>query len=438
MIYDIIVLGGGIAGLNTVYEISKRFPLKTVLLVEKESNLGGKVYTYSDKHMTVEAGAGRFSKTHHLVFKLIHELGLGSKISENTGSAVYSPIGKGIKESLFDAPMDLTNTGVFDAYLTSGLDLLLGSSKLPNAGLIAKVVLASQTENPETLRNTTFLEYCSKILSASQVQYIEDSFGYYSELVVMNAHDCINVIMSLSPWNKFYGLKGGLSQIIDGMSKIIRKNKNIRILLNREVRKIATNNGGIIEVITNNDTFLGKKCVCALPVRVLESIAFFKPLRPILKKIKSPPLCRIYSKFDSVWFRGMPKMTTNNNLRMIIPINERAGVIMTSYSDNKYAEFWHRLYKKSGVKGVDTEIARLMKQTIGIDIPKPVETRVFYWESGVGYWGLGINSKLASRQLVQPFDEIPVYICGEPFSDESQQWMEGALETSWRVLDRIL
>lgn len=438
MIYDIIVLGGGIAGLNTVYEISKRFPLKTVLLVEKESNLGGKVYTYSDKHMTVEAGAGRFSKTHHLVFKLIHELGLGSKISENTGSAVYAPINKSIKESLFDAPMDLTNAGVFDAYLTSGLDLLLGSSKLPNAGLIAKVVLASQTESPETLRNTTFLEYCSKILSKDQVQYIADSFGYYSELVVMNAHDCINVIMSLSPWNKFYGLKGGLSQIIDGMSKMIRKNKNVRILLNREVRKIATNNGGIIEVITNGDTFLGKKCVCALPVRVLESLAFFKPLRPILKKIKSPPLCRIYSKFDSAWFRGMPKMTTNNNLRMIIPINEREGVIMTSYSDNKYAEFWHRLYKKSGVKGVDTEIARLMKQTLGIDIPKPVETRLFYWESGVGYWGLGINSKLVSRQLVQPFDEIPVYICGETFSDESQQWMEGALETSWRVLDRIL
>jgi len=438
MIYDIIVLGGGIAGLNTVYEISKRFPLKTVLLVEKESNLGGKVYTYSDKHMTVEAGAGRFSKTHHLVFKLIHELGLGSKISEHTGSAVYAPINKGIQESLFDAPMDLTNASVFDAHLTSGLDLLLGSSKLPNAGLIAKVILASKSESPDTLRNITFLEYCSKILSESQVQYIADSFGYYSELVVMNAHDCINVIMSLSPWNKFYGLKGGLSQIIDGMSKMIRKNKNIKILLNREVRKIVTNTGGIIEVITNDNSFLGKKCVCALPVRVLESIAFFKPLRPILKKIKSPPLCRIYSKFDSVWFRGMPKMTTNNNLRMIIPINERAGVIMTSYSDNKYAEFWHRLYKKSGVKGVDTEIARLMKQTIGIDIPKPVETRVFYWESGVGYWGLGINSKLVSRQLVQPFDEIPVYICGETFSDESQQWMEGALETSWRVLDRIL
>jgi hypothetical protein len=444
MIYDIIVLGGGIAGLNTVYEISKRFPAKTVLLVEKESNLGGKIYTYSDKHMTVEAGAGRFSKTHHLLFKLIHEVGLGSKIREITGSAVYAPVNKGIKESLFDAPIDLTNASVFDAYLTSGLDVLLGSSKLPNAGLIAKVILASKSESPDTLRNITFLEYSTRILSESQVQYIVDSFGYYSELVVMNAHDCINVIMSLSPWNKFYGLRGGLSQLVDGISKIIRKNKNVRVLLNREVERIDLDSSdGIIEVITNKSSYRGKKCVCALPVRALESLRFFKPLAPILKKIKSPPLCRIYSKFSpdtdgKVWFKGLPKLTTNNNLRMVIPIDESAGVIMISYSDNKFADFWHSLYKKKGVSGVDQEIARLMKQTTGIDIPKPIETRVFYWDSGVGYWGLGLNSNAVARRLVQPFDNVPVYICGEPFSAESQQWMEGALETSWRVLDRIL
>jgi hypothetical protein len=447
MIYDIIVLGGGIAGLNTVYEISKRFPSKTVLLVEKTGNLGGKVETYSDKYMTVEAGAGRFSKTHHLVFKLIHELGLGSKITEITGSAVYAPVDKslpdrkGFQDSLFDAPMDLTNASVFDAYFTSGLDAVLGSSKLPNAGLIAKVILASKSESPETLRNTTFLEYCSKILSESQVQYIVDSFGYYSELVVMNAHDCIQVIMSLSPWNKFYGLRGGLSQLIDGISKRIRKNKNVRVLLDHEVKKIGYLDGLCI-VDCDRGRHIGKKCVCALPVRVLESIGFFKPLSPILKRIKSPPLCRIYSKFSpgvdgKVWFDGLPKLTTNNNLRMVIPIDKSSGLIMVSYSDNKFADFWQKLYKKKGVAGVDAEIARLMKQTTGLDIPKPIETRVFYWDSGVGYWGLGVNSDSVARRLVQPFDDVPVYICGEPFSAESQQWMEGALETSWRVLDRI-
>jgi hypothetical protein len=123
---------------------------------------------------------------------------------------------------------------------------------------------------------------------------------------------------------------------------------------------------------------------------------------------------------------------------MVIPIDESAGVIMISYSDNKFADFWHNLYKKKGVSVVDQEIARLIKQTTGIDIPNPIETRVFYWDSGVGYWGLGLNSNLIAERLVQPFDKIPVYICGEPFSAESQQWMEGALETSWRVLDRIL
>jgi len=36
--------------------------------------------------------------------------------------------------------------------------------------------------------------------------------------------------------------------------------------------------------------------------------------------------------------KGMPKLTTNNNLRMIIPISEKNGVIMISYTDNKFAK----------------------------------------------------------------------------------------------------
>ena len=40
MIYDIVVIGGGIVGLSATYQIKKDFPEKNILLLEKEEAIG--------------------------------------------------------------------------------------------------------------------------------------------------------------------------------------------------------------------------------------------------------------------------------------------------------------------------------------------------------------------------------------------------------------
>jgi monoamine oxidase len=119
---------------------------------------------------------------------------------------------------------------------------------------------------------------------------------------------------------------------------------------------------------------------------------------------------------------------------MVIPMSEKDGVIMISYSDNKYADGWNRLYESEGISGVNRELARLMKKSVGIDIPAPLSTQVFYWPCGVGYWGVGSDSSQFPLQLDSG---VPLYLCGEHYSGEYQQWMEGALETAKRVVEQI-
>jgi hypothetical protein len=138
-----------------------------------------------------------------------------------------------------------------------------------------------------------------------------------------------------------------------------------------------------------------------------------------------------------VWFKGLTKFSTNNYLRMVIPISEKTGVIMISYTDNIFADFWNRLYKDKGIVAVNKELIRLMKLSTGIDIPMPLETHVFYWKCGVGYWGVGADSLKITEELIQPFSDKPLFICGEHYSNYGQQWMEGALETGARVLDKV-
>jgi monoamine oxidase len=56
-----------------------------------------------------------------------------------------------------------------------------------------------------------------------------------------------------------------------------------------------------------------------------------------------------------------------------------------------------------------------------------------YWELGTGFWLKDKDSTILSKKILKPYNNIPLYICGENYS-ESQGWMEGALETSEKII----
>ena len=414
-IYDIIILGGGIAGLYSAYRLSKRSPTSKILILEKENVLGGRVKTYKDKLMQVEAGAGRFHSGHTLYIALLKELGLAGNMMK---------IGK---DNIF-----------YDVRTKIPIDN-------PNAPLIKRLIANFDKVPPETMRTMTVLDYATHILTQEEIMVLKETFGYYTELVTMNAHDCLSLLKDhLYGDHTFYVLKGGMNQVIDKLEEILLKNRGINILLKHSVADIRILEGGNYTVSCHRRKLVcvGKKVISALPKQVLEKIPFFKPIHNVLKhSIFCGPLCRIYSAFPvgddgESWFAGLNKFTTNNNLRIVIPI--RGGVIMTSYTDNKYAKFWKNLYENGGVEATNKELLRLMEESTGIkNIPKPIETNIFYWDCGVGYWTVGTDSKEISDKIIQPMAGDNVFICGDHFSEKNQQWIEGALDTSERVMLKI-
>jgi len=417
MFYDIIIIGGGISGLYTAYKISKsaKYAHSRIALLEKEEYLGGRVFTYHDKYMDVEAGAGRFNNKHKLLLNLLIELNLEGKIQNTTGKSYY-------------APSDYTNS-IYEN---------------ENYNIIDRIIKLGKSEKREVLQNLSFTEYSSRFLSTQEVEYIQQSFGYYSELVVMNAYDSIRLLEDMRPSNKFHSLEGGFSQIIEKLVEQLNKNKNITIFVKKEVISFK-HSDGIFEITTDNQMkYTCNKIICTLPSNAMKKIklrAGFpmkqkNTFRESLDKIYCGSLCRIYSNFDNIWFKGLSKTTTNNNLRIIIPYNEKKGTIMISYSDNKYADYWNHLYHKKGIEHVNRELQRYIHQSLGISIPKPKHTKIFYWKCGVGYWKIGANSAEISRYIIHPFSDIDFFVCGENYS-ENQQWMESALETSNHVLSLL-
>lgn len=396
-----MILGGGIAGLYAAHQLLKHNPDQKLIIVEQKNRLGGRIHTYIDKNMTVEIGASRFSSKHTLLLKLLDEFHLSKKIE---------PI-----ESSFE----VAEPSPYN------LKFVLG-----------KIIAFSKIDLIHDLTKLSFLNYAKLVVSKEEVQYIEDSFGYYTELVVMNAKNSIELLLQLN--DEFYSLKGGLTQLIDRLEDRLRLYPNLEIHYEEEVvsiqpinnQLIKTNNHYIIK--TNKTTYTTPFCICTLPSNALKKIDFFRQIDSFLNQITTSPLCRIYCNFDTKWFKHLPKMTTKSPLRMIIPYSKNTVVF---YSDNKYANYWQDIYEKHGVHGVNKAIKYYVKEVLNIDI-KPIHTKVFYWPHGVGYWTIQSDKEFTSTFLQHPFPHF--YMCGEHYSASFHQWMEGALETSQQVVDKLI
>jgi monoamine oxidase len=460
--YDIIILGGGIAGIYTLYQLIKNplFSQKRILLLEKTERLGGRIYSTNPyknhPEDVIEAGAGRFSQNHILLNELIKELNLETKKEKTSSESKYFPINRE-KNTYKDFAKTMLPSIPNENILQPFKDIVL-YDKPKITELLLKVIAYSKLEDPDYLRTISFSKYAEEILTMEEIKQIQDSFGYYSELVIMNTYDAIQLMENLNPENDFYILKGGLSQINERMIDFVIKTKKKipnPFKLHQKVMNIHplfSQNKEKYEIQTQNKKYITEKIICALPKNILEKISFFKPIHSIISKIKCAPLCRIYSRFSSlqnkIWFENLPKLTTNNHLRIVIPINKEKGIIMISYTDNKFADYWNEIYLKKGIKILDQKIKEEIEESTGIVIPRePLQTNVYYWKCGVGYWGIGANSKEISQKMIQPFSNEKrtnekremknIYCCGEHYSEKFQQWIEGALETSKKVLERL-
>ena len=74
MIYDYIIIGAGISGLYTAYNIKKKNLDKTFIILEANEYIGGRTLEEKFNNQLVKTGAGVVRITDKLLIKLIKEL----------------------------------------------------------------------------------------------------------------------------------------------------------------------------------------------------------------------------------------------------------------------------------------------------------------------------------------------------------------------------
>lgn len=404
MIYDYLIVGGGISGLNTALKLKEKYPDARVHIVERNKRLGGRVYTESIDGHNFDAGAGRFSNTHKRLLKIIKSCDLESKIYKLSNDVDYV-ITKKYKNVKFDNPNEIINELIKDSKKTK-LDL----------------------------RQLTFKEYCEHVFDSETARFLENSFPYYSEISIINAEEAVRAFeYDLDYSKKFYILLGGLYQIIQCLVQRCKK-IGVKFTLGFEVTDCKKNG----ETFVINDKIKCRRLLVSALMGSFLKTSFFNPIRTQLNSVICKPLYRIYFVYPKskdtgeVWFKTIKRTITDSRIKYVIPINYDMGSIMISYTDGPNAKYWQSKSSDDEklVKMLHSEIHKLFPDIDG-DIPYPTIIRKYYWSTGACYYKKKSDPNELKKIMVNPMENV--YFLGDTFSNH-QAWMEGALESSENVL----
>ena len=412
--YDYVIIGGGISGLYIYYKMINSSSNYNIKLLEKNDYFGGRIlqcnYKVLNHSYTFPAGAARFNVNHKRVLSLMKEFKLLDMRKEKGSIPNVEFI-----DSKNEFPNSFQDKNGFQ--------------------YIKKAISMSSNLSDNVLRNYTFKEFCKKYLKPIEVKFILKSCGYSGQLHDMNMKDAIHLFKSgISTDINFWG--GKYDSLINELVKYLKKHK-ASLSLNSNVKDVSYDSTKDAYCLHYNNSYIyAKNVVFCLPKESLLKFKLFKSIHCILNdSISTKSLCRTYAIFDTndEWYKNIKhKITTNNQLRHIIPIDPKNGLIMISYTDYKYTDYWHNL--KNSQSKLKNAVVSLVKETFKIDINPPLKVIVCYWKSGVAYWNKGVNSTEISNFLSNPMPNI--YICGENYS-LNQSWVEGALETSDTFLKTI-
>jgi monoamine oxidase len=422
MEYDYIIAGAGIAGLYTAYHINKSFPKARICILEASAYIGGRLHTISYDGIKVDGGGARFNAQQNRIVSLVHQLGLDDKKREIKGEAQYIPINPN-----YDSQID----NIFPT-IDDFINELQNYIKTHN--------ISDQILIKHNLLELADIYYKDKYPTIKN--FLIARYSYYSELNALNALEGINLFTNeFSKKMKYFILEGGLEQLSSTIYKILKKKSNITIKTLTPLREIISSNGSY-KIISPDKEYNALKIILALPQCALKKIKYLmadKRVARMINSVKSEPLYRIYARYplnkdSKVWFHDMPKIFTNLPIKYIIPINYDKGVIMISYTDSKYANYW---FKKMEEGIFEQELTRQLKLLFpDKDIPKPKWYKHCPWTMGAAYWKPGFNRKDILEKIIKPWNNKDIYICGENYSSH-QAWVEGSLETSDIVLNHL-
>jgi len=220
-------------------------------------------------------------------------------------------------------------------------------------------------------------------------------------------------------------------------------------------------------------------------------------VQALIGSVTPRPLFKLYTTYTNPWWRASGYTTADGEFVPVqagrtvtdLPIRQTyywpkdngkpatdgPSMLMASYDDGANIGFWdglrpqrHQAWKADqqvaqpddpfiGDESQDVnsewgqyrasrrmvrEVARQLAVIHGLTYTPDVRNAAFRdwgddpFGGGWNSWNIGVKSWEVKEQIVKPFDQHSLYICGEAYSD-AQGWVEGAIQTADMMLERL-
>ena len=402
--YDIIIIGGGIAGLYSAYKITKLDPTKKLLVLEGDDHLGGRAgnVNFHGESIPIGAGVGR-KKKDKILMELLKELKI--PFHEFIASSQYaSNIGNGCK--------------VKEMFL-----------------------YLKRSYEHEKDKMKTFKQYARPKLDE---QYYRDAYEYfivcagYTDYENESAYDTLHYYGFDDNYSNWPGFAFSWNQFIEKMASVVGY-KNIRkSCYVKEIKQLAAYCYSYELICDKNTSFLCNKLIMATTIY---SVMKLLDNKFMYKQIKGQHFLRIYGKFSKESIPIMKEKCSITTvvpgpIHKIIPMNTEKGIYMITYTDNDGAKLLHK-YKSNTVKN-RAIMCKLLEEALDIrkDSLELEDMVDFYWDVGTHYYtpvhGNFKNRKDFCNHAQSPSENLRVV--GEMISMK-QGWVEGALESVENVIN---
>ena len=399
---DIIIIGSGMSGLYSAYQILKYSPGKSFIILEKYKKnwIGGRTSNdvFYGTEIVTGAGIGR-KKKDKLLYNLLHSF-------------------------KFDTPEYTVNPQ---------------KSKLIQSVDINQIMnLLRKKYNDFKDVKLTFKQFATNILGIEEYKKFIISSGYsdyenedaFETLYYygMDDNSCCWKAFHV-PWHKMV-LK--LYHYIG--EKHFKFSNNVVSIhkINKQPCRFQVN--------TENGTqYLCNKVIIASTIDTIRNLL---PM-PIYNDIEGQPFLRLYAKFSKKSIPIMKEYVKGYTivpgpLQKIIPMDSDNGVYMIAYNDNKNALALKSHLKNTAENRELYEI--LLEKSLGIpnDSLHIIALKDYYWPIGTHYYKPLNKEFYSSRDEFIDKAQHPekgVLVVGEAIS-RNQGWTEGALESVKAVLTK--
>ena len=422
--YDVIIIGGGAAGLMAAKILSTHN--KKILVLEAKDRLGGRIYPVNDFSFPVEGGAEFIHGNLKTTFDLLKEADLKKEKIKGT----FCRVEKG--------------RWYADDNLVPGWELL-----------IKKMKECKKDVSIDEFFDTSFKEKKYDALKKYFIKYIE---GYDAANPVNTSVLAIRKEMEAGDAPQ-YRPGNGYHSLIEYLKKTCLKNGAI-IKTNEPVTKLLRNKN--IEIFTSQKKYFCKKVICAVPLGVLQCtrkqkcfIDFPDVLKGHLnaaKKIGNGPVIKFLLEFDTAFWLDKSFLKEKNIPPPSYLFTDTAiptwwtqfpsrEPLLTGWiagpSSYKIKNYSAKKFKQIVLESLSS----IFTLPVG-DLQKRLKNfRVVNWINEAyilgGYSYPTLQTTKARKILQQPFENI-FYFAGEYVTENSSSTVDAALLSGKSVAEQIV